>query len=157
MTVSNVQRRYRLQPDDLAGKRVEATITNVTIEGLESLTPVLHFDRIAKPMILTPGDADDLAYITRSAVMEEWIGQTISIAPIDTEDGVRLAIYPTTMLTLSEPIARPPQIESRLKQWRSILYALLVLLIFLFVFLFENAGDAFARLQSWLQSALPAN
>ncbi len=142
-----------MQPDDLAGERVEATITNVTIEGLESLAPVLHFDRIAKPMNLTPGDADDLAHITQSAVMEEWIGQTISIAPIETDDGVRLAIFPTTLRTLTEPIARPPHIESRLRQWRSILYALLVLLIMLFVFLFENASDT----MTWLQSLLPAN
>ena len=104
-------------------------------------------------MVLTPGDADDLAYITRSAVMEEWIGQTISIAPVERDDGVRLAIFPTTLRTISEPIARPPHIESRLRQWRSVLYALLVLLILLFVFLFENANDG----MTWLQSLLPAN
>ena len=153
MTANIIRTRYRLQPDDLAGQRIDATITNVTIEGLESLTPVLHFDQIAKPMLLSPGDADDLARITQTAVLQEWIGRTVSIAPVETADGVRLAIFSSTQRTLPQPIPRPPHVESRLRQWRTILIVVLVLLIFLFVFLYENTGDS----MNWLQSLSSPN
>ena len=95
-----IRTRYRLQPQDLAGRRMDVTITNVTIEGLESLTPVLHFDGIEKPMALHPGDANDMARITHSAVFHEWIGQTVSIASIDTGNGPRLAIFSPEQQTL---------------------------------------------------------
>ena len=148
-----IQTRYRLQPQDLAGRRMDVTITNVTIEGLESLTPVLHFDGIEKPMALHPGDANDMARITHSAVLHEWIGQTVSIASIDTGNGPRLAIFSPEQQMLDQPLSRSPQVESRLRQWRTVLYALLLLLIVLFVFLYENAPDNL----DWLQSLLPAN
>ena len=153
MTDSSIQKRYRLQPEDLAGERVEATITNVSIEGLESLTPVLHFDRFEKPMLLDPGHANDLARITQSAVMEEWIGRSVSIAPIETAEGARLGLFSPTQRTLDQPLSRPPHVDSRLRQWRTVLYALLIGLILLFVFLFENAGNSL----EWLQSLLPPN
>lgn len=153
MTANVIRTRYRLQPADLDGQRVEATITNVTIEGLESLTPVLHFDQIGKPMLLTPGDADELARITQTAVLQEWIGQTVSIAPVETADGSRLAIYSPAQRSLPQPISRPAHVEPRLRQWRTILFVLLILLIFLLVFLLENAGDS----MEWMQSLLPSN
>jgi len=153
MTHSTIQTLYRLQPEDLAGQRVEVTITNVSIEGLESLTPVLHFDQLKKPMVLDPGNANDLARITQSAVMEEWIGQSVSIAPIETEQGARLALFSPTQRTLDQPLSRPAHIDSRVRQWRTVLYALLIGLIFLFVFFFERSGNAL----EWLQSLLPLN
>ena len=134
-----VGRRYRLRPEDLLSDSVEATITNVSMEGLEVLHPVLHFDRLAKPMALNPETANDLAHVTHSAIPEEWIGQRVQIAAVDDGGDLRLTI-------LAPSVRVPPPVrltrrssEARRQRTRSLLIALVVLLIVLAVYLLENS------------------
>ncbi len=41
--------RYRLQPEDLGGKARPVFVRNVTLEGVEGLTPLVHFEGLARP------------------------------------------------------------------------------------------------------------
>lgn len=135
-----VQRRYRLRPEDLVEGPVEATIVNISMEGLETLRPVLHFDSVAKPLVLTPGTANQLARVSGTAIMDEWIGLRIKLASTDSDDGLKLNILsPTEDVVKPLHITRPSR-EARRQRARTFLIALLLLLIFLAVFLLEDAA-----------------
>ena len=86
-----VEERYRLQPADLDGP-VEVTITNVTLQGLETVQPVLHFDSLHKWLTLDDIQSDEMARATGSAVFQDWLGRRIVLTPLEEEDWVRIAI-----------------------------------------------------------------
>lgn len=135
-----VERRYRLQADDLIAGPVVVTITNVTVEGLETLRPVIHFDKLDKPLVLDPGSANDLAHLTRSAVMEEWIGHSVQLAPVEGPDGLALAfLLPAAPTPTVARLTRPAQ-EQRSRRSQAWLMALVLGLIFLAVYLLENTS-----------------
>ncbi len=72
-----VDQKYRLQAQDLGGKQVTATVSNVTLQGLERVQPVLHFRRLHKRMVLDDAQSDTMARITGQAVLEAWIGARV--------------------------------------------------------------------------------
>ena len=111
---------------------MQATITNVTLQGLESLQPVLHFDDIAKPLVLGPEQCDELAYITGSAVLAEWIGtRLLLVANHERSPAVielQAADEPQVSRRPSVPRARNPALSSRIRQ------TLVVLLVLFLIF-----------------------
>jgi len=108
---SVVEQRYRLQPSDLRGP-TQATIVNVSLQGLEKMRPVLHFDRFGKRLVLNDVQSDELAHITHSAVLADWVGCAVMLEPIDEEGAVRISL--SSPLS-QQPMSRP---KPRLKQPR---------------------------------------
>ena len=106
-----VEQRYRLQPSDLRGP-MQVAITNVSLQGLEKIRPVLHFDKFGKRLVLDDVQSDELARITRSAVFADWVGCAVMLEPIDEEGVMRIA--------LSAPPSQQssPQRKPRLEQPR---------------------------------------
>lgn len=150
MSVSVVEDRYRLRAHDLVDGAVEATIVNVTVEGLETLRPLLHFDRVHKPLALDPGTANDLARVTGSAIFEDWIGETVKLAPDDGPSGLQVAILaPNSPAPVTAQPSHHVQ-EQRRQRARSLMVIFVVVLIFLAVYLMENAGLDLSALQELL-------
>ncbi len=96
-----VEERYRLQPADLDGP-VEVTVTNVTLQGLETVQPVLHFADLEKWLTLGDIQSDEMARATGSAVFQDWLGRRLTLTPLEEEGTVRIAI-----IRVGAPIPRP--------------------------------------------------
>ena len=109
-----VEERYRLQPADLDGP-VEVTVTNVTLQGLETVQPVLHFADFGKWLTLDDVQSYELARATCSAVFQDWLGRHIVLTPLQEEEGARIAISrpgapiprPRRAVTPPKPTAAP--------------------------------------------------
>jgi hypothetical protein len=86
-----VEERYRLQPADL-DSLLEVTVTNVTLQGLETVQPVLHFDGLSKWLTLDDIQSDEMARATGSAVFQDWLGRRLALTLREEEEGVRIAI-----------------------------------------------------------------
>lgn len=102
-----VEERYRLQASDLSGP-ARVTITNVTLEGLEDVRPVLHFDRLHKRLAISDIQSDEIARVTGSAVMSDWIGRSITLTVVLDGDGPRIALGPPDAPVRSQT-GNPPQ------------------------------------------------
>ena len=105
-----VEERYRLQPADLNGS-LEVTVTNVTLQGLERLQPVLHFEGLSKWLTLDDIQSDEMARATGSAVFQDWMGRRLVLTPLEEEDGPRIAISRP-----GAPIPRPRRRPSPLPE-----------------------------------------
>jgi hypothetical protein len=78
---STVDSNYRLTSADLRGAPRRARVANVTYQGLETLTPVLHFEGQAKRLLLTPQQTRQMVEITGSAHFPTWIGRDVVLKP----------------------------------------------------------------------------
>lgn len=132
-----VEQQYRLQPSDLHGPAL-ATITNVSLQGLEEMRPVLHFDKFGKRLVLDDVQSDELARVTRSAVFADWVGHAVMLEPIGEEGAARISLSSPPSQPTPQP-TRPRQKQIRrtqseqktmgLDQVRIVLQALLLLLL----------------------------
>lgn len=76
-----VDDNYRLQPSDLEGLARQVVIANVTYQGVEEMTPVLHFVGQSKRLVLTAAQVEQLVAITGTTLLPQWIGATIVLHP----------------------------------------------------------------------------
>ncbi len=140
---------YRLHPRDLDEQRT-ATIRRVTYEGVEALRPVLHFEGVAKPLVLSVEQGRALMRLTGESLCERWIGHEVTLSPA--EDGIligqvgdlfqpakhrRLSFsLPRVLATLSTYGA---DAEARPTSWTAWLLLLILGLLFVVVALLESA------------------
>lgn len=89
-----VDERYRLHAADLDGLPIAAVISNVTYQGVEELSPVLHLEGFQKRLVLSKAQSQDLMRITGSAIFSDWIGQRIELRPIKAGRESFIAIRP---------------------------------------------------------------
>lgn len=73
--------RYRLQPQDLGGRPRPVLVRNVTLEGIEVLTPLVHFEGLARPLALDLDQRMQIADIARSNLLVDWIGLPLVLRP----------------------------------------------------------------------------
>jgi hypothetical protein len=76
-----VDASYRLQPADLQGAPRQVVISNVTYQGIEEMTPVLHFEGQSKRLVLTPEQVSQLIAITGTTLFQQWLGTAIVLKP----------------------------------------------------------------------------
>lgn len=82
MSISHlVDERYRLTVDDLADRPRRVRIANVTTQGLEELVPVLHFEGIAKRLVLTPAQSQQMIRVSGSTLFADWVGCSLVLQP----------------------------------------------------------------------------
>lgn len=120
-----VDQRYRLQAKDLGNTPVVVKICNVSYQGLEQLTPLLHFDGYPGK-VLAPDQQQcrDLIRLTHSALCNEWIGHTVLLRPAQQEGATTLMIEtPTT------PKTDLPSLTPRATHWGALASTLLLLII----------------------------
>ncbi len=73
--------RYRLQPADLGGNPRSVLVRAVTLQGVETLTPLVHFEGLARPLALDLNQRIQIAEIARSHLLVDWIGLPLVLRP----------------------------------------------------------------------------
>jgi hypothetical protein len=76
-----VDENYRLHVADLEGMAREVEVANVTYQGVEEMTPVLHFVGQSKRMVMSPQQVSDMLQITGTILYPRWIGTRILLQP----------------------------------------------------------------------------
>ncbi len=148
-----VDQKYRLQPQDLGGKPITATVSNVTLQGLERVQPVLHFRRLSKRMALDDAQSDAMARITGQAVLEAWIGTRVTLSPATDEAGRAVIHIAAAHAGAGEAHALPaPPRQAPQLSWRQpLLLVLLLGFAFAAVYLVENGATLWAEAQTLLE------
>jgi hypothetical protein len=148
-TSSVVDERYRLQAVDLAGKRVTATVSNVSLQGLERIQPVLHFHHIPKRMVLDDAQSDAMARITDQAIIEAWIGAHVALRPTTDEAGrPTIAIEAADANAVDARALPAPRRQAPTLSWRQpVLLLLLLALAWGTIYLVENGATILSDIQ----------
>jgi hypothetical protein len=72
---------YRLQPADLEGAARQVVIANVTYQGVEEMTPVLHFAGQSKRLVLSSQQVEEIIDITGTTLFQQWVGTAVVLQP----------------------------------------------------------------------------
>ena len=99
-----VDAEYRILPTDLEGHTRRVEIANVTYQGVEAMTPVLHFVGQTKRLVMTPEHAKQMLEITGSILHAQWIGVTIILQPRITKQESRILIHPVSRKRRGQPM-----------------------------------------------------
>jgi hypothetical protein len=134
----------------LGGKQITAPVSNVTLQGLERMQPVLHFRRLAKRMVLDDAQSDAMARITGQAVLEAWIGARVTLSPAIDEAGHAVIHLAAAHEGAGEAHALPaPPRQAPQLSWRQPLLLMLLLgFAFAAVYLVENGTTLWAEAQA---------
>ena len=130
-----VEQRYRLQPADLPAAGLETSVTTVTRQGVEAVTPVLHLRDVARPFLLDGENIQRMAAIAGSPLATDWTGAAVALRVVDEDGRQVIRIFaPGAGSAMRTPTRRPHG-----GRWRALLLLLLVLLLaFGAVYLVEN-------------------
>jgi hypothetical protein len=77
-----VDGEYRLRVADLGGEPLRVRIVNVSYQGLEEMTPVLHFAGQTRRLHLTQAQCRSLIELTGTATPSGWVGHTVELHPV---------------------------------------------------------------------------
>ncbi len=80
--------RYRLQPDDLPGRRHVGRLHSINTQGVEALTPLAYITGLTKPLPLSDRDVETLVRMSDSPFAGDWIGRTVELHVVES-DGTR--------------------------------------------------------------------
>lgn len=133
-----IYERYRLNPSDLPARNVPVTISRVSYQGLEQLTPVLHLAEFpTKPLALNRQQCAALIEVTQSTMAENWIGQIIllRLEPKVTPPVIVIAAPLPTQTPLAVA-QRRPALTGRF--WSTLLLLLVLAAAFGAVYLLEH-------------------
>jgi hypothetical protein len=144
-----VDRLYRLQPADLGGLHArprDAVVRFVGMQGVEHPTPVLHFEGIAKPLLLDGPNIAAITRITGSPLPRDWLRKVVVLAVVDEGQGLIVRLYPPGAPVLAKLHRRSVQAERaqarrlylRQALRAALLFAGLGAIAFLAIFLIEN-------------------
>lgn len=139
-----VDQRYRLQAADLGGAPQRVLIRAISFQGLEELTPVLHFDGLAtKHLALSSVQRQELSRVMHSSLCSDWVGRPVELrlGQVDGEPTVRL-ITPTPPRVLHE---RVTHIRARGRSLSTSWWMVLVLLLVLASLLLLERSDTVFR------------
>jgi hypothetical protein len=129
MSISDiVDERYRLHVADLEGRPTRAVIVNVTYQGVEELSPVLHLEGFAKRLVLSSTQSQELMRITGTAILSDWVGHQVELRPVAGGGEKRIAIRPIRRRRID---FRPPRRWLRGERGGWLVALLVVLLFFL--------------------------
>jgi hypothetical protein len=87
-----VDANYRLLPADLEGKPRQVVISNVTYQGIEEMSPVLHFVGQTKRLVLSAEQANRVIEIAGTPLFPQWIGTSLVLLPSTSKGESRILI-----------------------------------------------------------------
>jgi hypothetical protein len=107
---------YRLHADDLQGIARQVVIANVTFQGVESMTPVLHFVGQSKRLVLTPEQVAQTIEITGTSLFPQWIGIELILQPQKSKSQTSIVIKAVTPKQRGQPM--PVYVHEDKRGWR---------------------------------------
>jgi hypothetical protein len=149
MSISDViDVRYRLMPNDLGGKPRQVFVRSVTLQGVEELTPLVHFEGFGRPLALDLDQRMQMATIAHSAILSDWIGATLILQPdrLAGSETIQLRNVGSSGLRAGGSLDRRTS-APRTRSWlRIVLFALLLAAAFAAASLVESAPSIDALL-----------
>lgn len=138
-----VDELYTLRPVDVGHAPLRVTINNVSLQGVEEISPVLHLNEFpTKRLVIDSTQSQTLIQMTGSPLFASWIGQKIELTTV-TQAGltniVLSAPQPENWLWHRTNSAAPD--GTRRQYGASILLFVVLILIFSAAYLLDN-GDA---------------
>jgi hypothetical protein len=111
-----VDANYRLQPADLEGAARQVVIANVSFQGLEAMTPVLHFAGQSKRLVLSPEQVREMVEITGTTLFPQWIGVPVVLKPETVQKQTTIHLKAATSNLRVRPM--PVAITDDKRGWR---------------------------------------
>ena len=111
-----VDANYRLHPPDLEGAARRVVISNVTMQGVENMTPVLHFDGQTKRLVLDAEQAAQLVEITGTSLFAQWIGVAVILQPRTKKGHSQILLKAITAKERGQPM--PVYMPDDKRGWR---------------------------------------
>ncbi|MCX6047886.1 MAG: hypothetical protein NT075_22530 [Chloroflexi bacterium] len=138
-----VDEHYTLKPVDVGRAPLRVTINNVSLQGVEEISPVLHLNEFpTKRLVIDSTQSQTLIQMTGSPLFASWIGHKIDLKVV-TQAGlthiVLSAPQPENWLWPRTSTALPDR--TRRQYGPSILLFIVLLFIFSAAYLLDN-GDA---------------
>lgn len=99
-----VDANYRLLPPDLEGAARQVVISNVTMQGVERMIPVLHFEGQTKRLVLNAEQVAQLVEITGTSLFAQWIGVSIILQPPSSKRDTQILIKAVTDKSRGQPM-----------------------------------------------------
>ncbi len=94
MSISDaVDTRYRLLPADLGGRARRVLVYRVSVEGVEQMTPLVHFEGVARPLALDGDQRSQMAQIAGSTLLADWVGVALVLRPERRNGQTAIALY----------------------------------------------------------------
>lgn len=125
MSVSDaVETGYRIQPTDLRGQETVRLIVNVSYQGIEDMSPVLHLDGTTKRLALDQEQSRQMMILTQSSIPEDWVGARIRLIPKGAASGA------TVTIAMGDVASRPRRwaLMTSVPKWTSRVFHLIVAL-----------------------------
>jgi hypothetical protein len=140
-----VDANYRLHPADLEGVARRVVIANVTYQGVEEMTPVLHFVGQTKRLVLSPEQVGQIIDITGTPLFPQWIGVPIILQPRNDKNESLILIKAVTPKQRGQPM--PTYISADRRGWYLALSVVGLLLSTSILFAMLNMTTILAALQ----------
>lgn len=159
MSLSDViDRRYRLLPADLAGKARQVIVRGVTVEGVEYVTPLIHFEGVGRPLALDARQRIEMSRIARSTILADWVGASLVLQPVRDHGQDRIRLYAleeagrrVTASSAADGFALTPRSGSGWRVLVRILTVLLIVALLLATVWFVESGANFDALLDVLE------
>jgi hypothetical protein len=147
-----IDANYRLHPADLAGAARQVVIANVTFQGVEAMTPVLHFVGQTKRLVLTPEQVQQIVAITGTSLFTQWHGVTLILQPKRSKKQTTIEVKAVTAHQRNQPM---PLITTEDKRgWRLSFAVVSLLLLFSTIYATINATQLLTAIEqlrdNWL-------
>lgn len=136
-----VDLHYRLQPEHLASGNVQVVVRAVTSQGIEELVPLLHFEGIARPLLLDAANLTAMRAIAGSPLPVDWPGQTLALRVVAEEGAshIRIIAPKAHVPAPSRPTPPRPPLFSTRNLWATLLLLLVLTAAFAAVYIVEHA------------------
>ena len=148
-----VDEHYRIQVADLDGTPRQVEIANVTYQGVEEMTPVLHFVGQTKRLVLSARQVEEMLQITGTILYPHWIGTHIILHPHVTNGETSIALKPVTKGQRGRPM--PTYVSEDRRGWGLALSVVMILLVASALFTWLNLEILLATLQELRNTWLP--
>ena len=134
---------YRLKPADVGRATMRVTINNVSLQGVEELSPVLHLVEFpTKRLVIDGAQGQVLMQLTGSPLLTDWIGQQIDLKTSTDEGESTILIQAPQAESWPWKQTSPPKHESDPgNRWTSLLLLVVLIVIFGAAYALDN-GDA---------------
>jgi hypothetical protein len=134
-----VDNRYRLTSADLNGRPRQVVVKAVTMEGVEIMTPVLHFEGVARPLALGLAQRTDMALIARSTLTTDWVGVSLVLLPSKADGQEIISLQSIDARRATPYSAWKPRQDKPTRSLRgALVLVLLVVIAFLGVYVVES-------------------
>lgn len=139
-----VDANYRLHPTDLDGAPRRVIIANVTYQGIEEMTPVLHFVGQTKRLVLSAEQVEQVIAITGTLLYSRWVGTPLILSPDTVGQATTISIQPVSGRR-GQPM--PVQLSEDRRGWILALTVVSILLLISATFAILNLETLLASLQ----------